>query len=94
MGGQLVSAQGLERRVEALEAAGGDGGGCERCSGVLVVVSNAVTREFHSATWNGEGMSEVEAREHERRRECPGCGRRLDAEDTPVIWVGGLRGHS
>jgi hypothetical protein len=89
-----VSAHTLERRVQALEAAGGEGGGCERCSGVLVVVSNAVIGEFHSATWNREDISEEEASDHRARRECPGCGRRLDPENTPVIRVGGLRGRS
>jgi hypothetical protein len=32
----------LERRVEALEAASPGDGGCDRCSGTLVVVSNVI----------------------------------------------------
>ena len=48
----------LERRVEALEAASPPGdGGCDRCCGVVVVVSNVITREVHSASWNGESAS-------------------------------------
>jgi hypothetical protein len=84
----------LERRVEALESTSRGSGGCERCSGVLVVVSNAVTGEFHSATWRGEAMTEGEVQDHQSRRECPGCGRKLDPEEAPVIRIGGLRGRS
>jgi hypothetical protein len=81
----------LERRLEALEAASGDGGSCDRCCGVLVIVSNAITGEFHSASWRGEDMSEEEF--HERRAEtrCPRCGSRIDPAATPVITVGGVR---
>jgi hypothetical protein len=81
----------LERRLEALEAASGDGGSCDWCCGVLVIVSNAITGEFHSASWRGEDMSEEEF--HERRAEtrCPRCGRKLDPGSSPVIKVGGLR---
>jgi hypothetical protein len=84
----------LERRVEALEAASGDGGGCDRCRGTLVVVSNAMTGEFHSARWNGGALSEVELRERETETKCPKCGARIDPEAEPVITVGGLRGRS
>ena len=48
----------LERRLEALEAATGGAVGCERCRGLLVTVSHAITGEFHSATWNSEDISE------------------------------------
>ena len=80
----------LERRVEALEAASPPGdGGCDRCCGVLVVVSNVITREVHSASWNGESITEEEAHEHHTEQKCARCGRKL--EETPVIKVGGLR---
>jgi hypothetical protein len=82
----------LEKRVEALEASTGDGGGCERCCGVLVVVSDAVNGEFHSATWKGESISEEEARKHSTEQRCPQCDRRLG--ERPVIKVGGLRVRS
>ena len=75
--------------MEALEAAAGGNGGCDRCSGTLVVVSNVITGEFHSATWKGKSITEGEAREHHSERECPRCGRRLG--ERPVIKVGGLR---
>ena len=78
----------LERRVEALEAAtGGKGGGCDRCSGVLVVVGDAITGEFHSASWNGEALSEEEAHERCTETKCPRCGARLDS--ARVIQIGG-----
>ena len=48
----------LERRVEALEAPTGGDGGCDRCRGLLVIVSNAISGEFHSASWSGEVLSE------------------------------------
>jgi hypothetical protein len=86
-----MSASALERRVEALEASGGDGGGCDRCSGVLVIVSNAITGEFHSARWRGEALSEDEARERQTETRCPKCGRRIEPDAAPVIRVGGLR---
>ena len=78
-------------RLEALEAASGDGGGCDRCCGILVIVSNVFTGEFHSASWHGKALSEEEV--HERRVEtgCPRCGRKLDPDEAPVIKVGGLR---
>jgi hypothetical protein len=81
----------LDRHLEALESAADGGGGCDRCCGVLVIVSNAITGEFHSASWRGEDMSEEEF--HERRAEtrCPRCGSRIDPAATPVITVGGVR---
>jgi uncharacterized protein with PIN domain len=81
----------LAKRVEALEAATGGDGGCHRCSGTLVVVSNAMTGEFHSASWRGEALSEEETRQRRAETRCPKCGRRLEAGDAPVIQVGGLR---
>jgi hypothetical protein len=78
----------LERRVEALEAAtGGKGGWCDRCRGVLVVVGDAITGEFHSASWNGEALSEEEAHERYTETKCPRCGARLDS--AQVIQIGG-----
>ena len=86
-----MSTSALERRVEALEAAAGDGGGCERCSGVLVVVSNVITGEFHSASWRGESLSEEETCGRRTETRCPQCGRKLEPDEAPVIKVGGLR---
>jgi hypothetical protein len=80
----------LERRVEALEASGGDGG-CDRCRGVLVIVSNAITGELHSASWRGEALSEDETRERQTETSCPKCGARIDPGEAPVIRVGGLQ---
>jgi hypothetical protein len=81
----------LKRRVGDLEAATGRDGGCERCRGLLITVSNVTTGEFHSARWNGEEVSEEEVRERQEEIRCPRCGRKLDPEDAPVIKVGGLR---
>jgi hypothetical protein len=50
----------LEKRLEALEAATGGDGGCERGRGLLVTVRYAITGKHHSATWNGEAISEGE----------------------------------
>jgi hypothetical protein len=80
----------LERRVETLEASTGGGGGCDRCRGVLVVVSDAITGEFHSASWGGEALSEEEAHERLAETKCPKCGARIDPGE--VITVGGLGG--
>jgi hypothetical protein len=73
-------------RLEALEAASGDGG-CIRCRGLLVVVSDAITGGFHSASWNGEALSEEEAHERCTETKCPRCGARLDP--AQVIRIGG-----
>jgi hypothetical protein len=86
-----MSASALERRVESLEASGGDGGGCDRCRGVLVIVRNAMTREVHSARWRGEALSADETRERRAETRCPKCGARMDPDEAPVIKVGGLR---
>ena len=83
----------LEKRVEALEAASGGGGGCERCRGLLVTVSNVITGEFHSARWNGEEVSEEEILERQEEKKCPRCGRDLTLDEAPVIRVGGLPGR-
>ena len=82
----------LEKRVETLEAAvaGGDGG-CERCRGLLVTVSNAITGEVHSARWNGEAISEKDVAERQTETRCARCGRKLDPDESPVIRVGGHR---
>ena len=82
----------LETRVRRLEEAGGDdGGGCPRCVGTLVIVSDAITGEFHSASWGGEPLSEEDTHEREAESRCPRCGRKLDPDETPVIKVGGRR---
>jgi hypothetical protein len=83
----------LERRVGALEeATGGDGEGCDRCCGMLVIVSDAVTGAFDSAEWNGEEITEEELRERDSERECPKCDRRIDPDEEVVIQVGGRAG--
>jgi hypothetical protein len=79
----------LERRLKVLEAACGGDGGCERCSGLLVTVSRAITGEHHSATWNGEAISEGELLERRSESRCSRCGRELDPGEGPVIKVGG-----
>lgn len=82
----------LLERVEALEAAGGDGGGCERCRGLLVTVHNCVSGAFHAARWNGEALSAEELAERETEKKCPRCGRNLEADKPSVIKVGGTVG--
>jgi hypothetical protein len=85
----------LERRVGRLEAAlGADGGGCHRCLGTMIVVRDALTGEFRSASWNGEPLSEEALRERQTERECPLCGRKLDPELVPVIEIEGARRRS
>jgi Zn finger protein HypA/HybF involved in hydrogenase expression len=85
----------LEIRVRRLEdasfavAGGGGGEGCPRCVGVLVIVSDAVSGEFDSASWNGEPLSEHETHEHETEHKCPRCGRKLDHGERLEIGVGG-----
>jgi hypothetical protein len=83
----------LETRVRRLEVAtGGGGGGCDRCRGTLIVVSDAITAEFHSARWNGKPLDEHEASEHQTERECPKCGRRIDPNKAAKIRIGGRSG--
>lgn len=65
----------LGRRVEALEAAGGEGGGCDRCWGQLVTVHNSVSGELRSARWNGEPLCAEELAERQTEKRCPRCGR-------------------
>ena len=78
----------LERRVGVLEeAAGGDGGGCERCRGTLVIVEDAITGAFHKASWNGEEITKEELHERQTERECPRCGRRIDPGESLEIRV-------
>jgi hypothetical protein len=85
----------LERRVRRLEAAlGGDGGGCDRCSGTMIVVNDSLSGEFRSASWNGKPLSEGDLRERQTERERPQCGRKLDPEQAPVIEVGRARRRS
>jgi hypothetical protein len=83
----------LERRLEALEAASGGDGGCGRCRGLLTIVCRVITGEFHSATWNGEEVSEENVRERRTEVRCPQCGRKLGPDEAPVIKVGGLSLH-
>jgi hypothetical protein len=85
----------LEKRVRRLEAAdGGDGRGCDRCLGIMIVVSDALSGELRSASWNGEPLIEEALRERQTERECPLCGRKLDPEQAPVIEVGRARRRS
>jgi DNA-directed RNA polymerase subunit RPC12/RpoP len=80
----------VRSRIKRLEraATGGDGGGCDRCRGLLVIVSDAITGEFHCASWNGEALSEEEAHERDTETKCPKCGARIESDQ--VIRVGGL----
>ena len=81
----------LGRRVEALEAAtgAGGGGGCERCVGLLITVHETPSGELRSAKWNGRAITEEDLTERETETECPRCGREIDQEAGPVIHVGG-----
>jgi hypothetical protein len=80
----------LEKRLEALEASTGGASGCDRGCGLVVTVSHAITGEHHSATWNGEAISECELFEHRTETRCPRCGRELKTDKAPVIRLGGL----
>jgi hypothetical protein len=84
----MTTSEALQTRVKRLEAAGGAGGGCDRCRGLLVTVSGAITGEVHSASWNGEALSEEEAHERYTETKCPKCGARIDL--AQVIRIGGL----
>jgi hypothetical protein len=77
-------------RLEALEASAGSGGGCDRGRGLLVTVRHAITGEHHSATWNGEAISEGELLERRAEAKSPRCGRELKPDEAPVIRLGGL----
>ncbi len=80
----------LETRVRRLEeATGGGGGGCDRCRGMLIVVSDSITGEFHSARWNGAPLDRAELEERQAETNCPKCGRRIDPDEGTVISVGG-----
>ena len=81
----------LERRVEALEHVSGGSGGCDRCRGTLLVVSNAITGELHSASWNGERLDQSELEERQTETKCPKCGRRINPDEGAEIRVGGRR---
>ncbi len=89
MGGEVLTSV-LGRRVEALEAATDtDGGGCERCVGVLTSVHEAHSGEFGSASWNGRAITQEELSERVTETECPRCGREIDQDAATVIRVGG-----
>jgi hypothetical protein len=89
-----VSITALTRRLEALEALAGEGGGCERCRGTLVVVRDAVSGKLWSASWNGKRISEEDLREREVETECPRCGARIEPGEGTVIEVGGRGPHA
>ena len=82
----------LERRVEALEAATGGGGGCPRCVGTMTIVSDAVSERFHSTSWNGEPLDQSELEERQAETKCPKCGRRINPAEQEEIKIGGRRG--
>lgn len=88
-GGPPVSV--LEKRIEALEASSSGDGDCERCRGLLVTVSHAITGAHHSAAWNGEAISEAELLERRTEARCPRCGRELGPGEAPVIRLGDQR---
>ncbi len=78
----------LERRVSALEDAGG-GGECPRCSGIVATFLNG---ELHDASRYGKPMSKDEYLAHEAEDgpdgECAVCGQR------PIeVKAGGLPGE-
>jgi len=81
----------LKTRVRRLEEAGGGDEGCPRCVGTLIVVGNALNDRFHSASWNGEPLSEEELRERQTEAKCPRCGRKKDPDERAEIKVGGRR---
>jgi hypothetical protein len=87
----MTTSEALQTRVKRLEAGGGGGGGCDRCRGTLMVVSDAISGEFHSASWNGEPLDEVELDARHVETRCPKCDRRIDADETTTITVGGRR---
>ena len=85
----------LEKRVETLEAATAVvSAGCEPCSGVLVVVKDAITGALHPACWNGEALTEDELGERQTEAKSPKCGRDLSEDVETVIMVGGKEGSS
>jgi Zn finger protein HypA/HybF involved in hydrogenase expression len=76
----------LERRVEALEQAGG-GGECPRCSGTTVIIVND---ELSSVTKGRRLFTPEEARafvEEEEDGRCPVCGSGRGPEIV-VGWYG------
>lgn len=91
LGRSEMSASTLGKRVEALQSASGRDGGCERCRSLLVTVSNVITGEFNSASWNGKAISEEDVAERRAEARCPRCGRKIDHDEVPVIKVGGPR---
>ena len=87
----LMSTSTLERRVEALEDASGRGGGCDRCRGTLIVVEDAISGALKRARWNGEEITGEELHQRQTERECPRCGRKIEASENVEIRVGGRR---
>ncbi len=75
----------VETRIRRLEAdAGGDGGACPRCSGVVGVFMNGA---FSGAHKNGVPMSEEEwdaFEDEEEEGRCPVCGEK--PENITVGW--------
>jgi predicted RNA-binding Zn-ribbon protein involved in translation (DUF1610 family) len=89
-----VTTQAMTRRVGLLEAFHGGSSACPRCSGTLIVVRDAITREFHSArSLPGGELSAEELLEHETERRCPRCGRERDENEGRglVIKIGGRK---
>jgi hypothetical protein len=62
--------------------------------GTLIIVGDAISGSFRSASWNGEDITEAELREHQTETKCLRCSRKLEPENTPVSKVGGRRGVS
>ena len=86
-----MAATALKRRLEALEAASGGDGGCERCRGLLVTVRGVTTGEFYSASWNSEAISEEDLLERQAETKCPRCARKNDPDEAPEIKISGHR---
>jgi Zn finger protein HypA/HybF involved in hydrogenase expression len=74
----------LERRLEVLEQAGGDGE-CPRCAGTTVIIVNG---KVESVNRDGQRFTPKEAQEFAREEEqngrCPLCGQKRQE-----IMVGG-----
>jgi hypothetical protein len=79
----------LQRRLEALEDAAIEGGGCDRCRGTLVIVKDAITGEIKRARWNGQDLTGGELQERQAARECSNCGRRIDPDEETEMRIGG-----
>jgi hypothetical protein len=63
--------------------------GCRKCRGLLVVIRDVVSGEFHSAHLDGEEITEELVRKHDAEKRCSVCQRELDHEKALIITLGG-----